>query len=69
MKKLFTMMLMAALVACAVSAVAAATETKDGGSAADSILAQVQANKAANKEKAGDKKEESAPKKTEDKKP
>ena len=69
MKKLFTMMLMAALVACAASAVAAATETKDGGSAADSILAQVQANKAANKEKAGDKKEESAPKKTEDKKP
>jgi len=69
MKKFLTMMLVTALVAGATSAVAATEETKNNDSAADSILSQVQANKAANKEKAGDQKEAAAPKKAEEKKP
>lgn len=69
MKKFLTMMLVTALVAGATSAVAATEETKNNGSAADSILSQVQANKAANKEKAGEQKEAAAPKKAEEKKP
>lgn len=63
MKKFLTMMLVTALVAGATSAVAATEETKNNDSAADSILSQVQANKAANKEKAGEQKE--TPKKNE----
>ena len=62
MKKFLTMMLVTALVAGATSAVAATEETKNNDSAADSILSQVQANKAANKEKAGEQKEAAAPK-------
>ena len=69
MKKFLTMMLVTALVAGATSAVAATEETKNNDSAADSILSQVQANKAANKEKAGEQKEAAAPKKAEEKKP
>ncbi|MCD7952231.1 MAG: hypothetical protein LUG14_04740 [Synergistaceae bacterium] len=69
MKKFLTMMLVTALVAGATSAVAATEETENNDSAADSILSQVQANKAANKEKAGDQKEAAAPKKAEEKKP
>ena len=69
MKKFLTMMLVTALVAGATSAVAATEETKNHDSAADSILSQVQANKAANKEKAGEQKEAAAPKKAEEKKP
>ena len=69
MKKFLTMMLVTALVAGATSAVAATEETKNNDSAADSILSQVQANKAANKEKAGEQKEVATPKKAEEKKP
>lgn len=69
MKKFLTMMLVTALVTGATSAVAATEETKNNDSAADSILSQVQANKAANKEKAGEQKEAAAPKKAEEKKP
>ena len=69
MKKFLTMMLVTARVAGATSAVAATEETKNNDSAADSILSQVQANKAANKEKAGEQKEAAAPKKAEEKKP
>ena len=69
MKKFLTMMLVTALVAGATSAVAATEDTKNNDSAADSILSQVQANKAANKEKAGEQKEAAAPKKAEEKKP
>ncbi len=68
MKKFLTMMIMTVFFASATVAGAADTDAKEGGSAADSILAQVQANKEANKVKAGGQKEETAPKKTEAKK-
>ena len=68
MKKFLTMMIMTIFFAGAAVAGATAADAEEGGSAADSILAQVQANKEANEVKAGDQKEETAPKKTEEKK-